>query len=336
VAAPSIPPYICSSPPAAQPHIPSPMPERDPIVPIVSAAAPEHDSNVLAAAGNHRLSVFADLREIAHDMLHFRELLIQITLRDIRIRYKQALMGIGWAVLTPLVVVLSGWVLRLAFARMSGEMVADQVLAEIAVKSLGWAFFVGALSFGTASITANLPLITKVYFPREILPLAAVLTQVVDVSIATIALGIALPFFGVGISAGLLWSPLLALLLVVLTTAATLLLSCLNVFFRDAKHLVQILLSFGIFFTPVFYAADAFGPGTARFVMLNPLAPVLEGMRLAVVVGHNLLVPLVIPSTGAVAWSPLYLAYSAIVGVGGLVASAVIFHRAEFVFAEYV
>ncbi|MBA3559220.1 MAG: ABC transporter permease [Gemmatimonadaceae bacterium] len=297
------------------------MSERDPLVPV--------------AAVDHRLSIFGDLGEIAHDLAHFRELLVQITLRDIRIRYKQAVMGIGWAVLTPLVVVLSGWVLRLAFARMSGEPVSHQVLAGIAVKSLGWAFFVGALSFSTASITANLPLITKVYFPREILPLAAVLTQVVDVIIAAIALCVALPFFGVGLSAALLWIPVLAILLMALTTAAALLLSCLNVFFRDAKHLVQILLSFGIFFTPVFYGADAFGPRAARLVMLNPLAPLLEGTRLAIVDGHNLLVPLT-SSTGAVAWSPAYLAYAAVVSVVGLVASAIIFHRAEFVFAEYV
>lgn len=298
------------------------MSERAPIVPV--------------AVVDHRPSIFEDLGEVVRDLVRFRELLFQITLRDIRIRYKQAVMGVGWAVLTPLVVVLSGWILRLAFARMYGEKVSDAVLAGIAVKSLGWAFFVGALSFGTASITTNLSLITKVYFPREVLPLAAVLTQVVDVSIAAVALCITLPFFGVGLSAGLLWVPLLAVVLGALTTAAALLLSCLNVFFRDARHLVQILLSFGIFFTPVLYGADAFGPGAVRMVMLNPLAPVLEGMRLAVVDGHNLLVPIATPATGALAWSPSYLAYASAVAVVGLVASAVAFHRAEFVFAEYV
>ncbi|HEU4563217.1 MAG TPA: ABC transporter permease [Gemmatimonadaceae bacterium] len=294
------------------------------------AAAP-----VAESGAETRRSAAADLREIAGDLVQFRELLLQITLRDIRIRYKQAVMGIGWAVLTPLVVVLSGWVVRAAFARLSGGSASHVDMAAIAVRSLLWAFFVGALGFGTASITNNLPLVTKVYFPREVLPLASVLTQLVDLGIGAVVLAIALPFLDVGLSPSLLWLPLLLLLLTLLTTAAAFILSCANVFFRDAKHLVQVILSFGIFFTPVFFGADAFGPTGARVLMLNPLAPLLEGARLAVVQGHDLLSPLA-TAHGALAWSPWYLAYAAVWAVGGMVASAIIFHRAEFVFAEYV
>jgi ABC-type polysaccharide/polyol phosphate export permease len=296
----------------------------------VAGAEPE------PGAGEPRRSAWRDLREIAADLVQYRELLGQLTLRDIRIRYKQAAMGVGWAILTPLVVVLSGWVLRLAFGRLSGEAPNDAALAAIAVRSLGWAFFVGALGFGTASITANLPLITKVYFPREVLPLASVLTQLVDAAIGIAALALALPFFGVGLSPALLWLPLLVILLVLVTTAAALLFSCANVFFRDARHLVQVVLSFGIFFTPVFFDADAFGGAVTPLVMLNPLAPVLEGMRLCVVQGHDLLAPLASAQGAGLAWSPWYLAYAAAWAVAGTAASAVIFHRAEFVFAEYV
>lgn len=271
---------------------------------------------------------------MSRDLWRYRELLIQFTKRDIRIRYKQAVIGVAWAILTPLVVVLSGWVLRVAFGRLSGETPSDAILAGVAVKSLGWAFFVGALGFGTASITGHLTLITKTYFPRAILPLASVLTQLVDAGIGIIALIILLPFFSVQLSAAMLWTIPLVALLILLTTAITLAASCANVFFRDAKHLVQIVLSFGIFFTPVFFDAGALGVTGSRLLMLNPLAPLLEGLRLAIVQGHNLLAPIV--NAGVVSWTPWYLAYAALWAVGGSLLSMAVFRRAEFKIAEYV
>lgn len=282
-----------------------------------------------------RSSAMADLREIVGDLWHYRELLSELTLRDLRIRYKQAAMGVAWAVLTPLVVVLAGWVLRVAFSYMSGAPVAHGELAGVALKSLGWSFFVGALGFGTSSIPSNLALVTKVYFPRELLPLSTVLTQVVDTTVGAAALAAILPFFGVRLTTGLLWLLPLVLLLVLLTSGVVLLASCANVFFRDAKHLVQLVMSFGIFFTPIFFDASSFGPRGATLLMLNPLAPILEGLRLSVVEGHNLLLPLAGP-TGVPVWSPWMLLYAAAWAIGGTIVSAIIFHRAEFKFAEYV
>lgn len=294
--------------------------------------APKHPPPHAVSA---RGSVLGDLREIVLDLWNFRELLSELTMRDLRIRYKQAVMGVAWAVLTPLVVVLAGWVLRVAFSYMSGAPVARGELAGVALKSLGWSFFVGALGFGTSSIPSNLALVTKVYFPRELLPLSTVVTQMVDTSVGAVALALVLPFFGVGLTTGLLWLIPLILLLVMLTTGIVLLASCANVFFRDAKHLVQLIMSFGIFFTPIFFDAGSFGPRGATLLMLNPLAPILEGLRLAVVEGHNLLHPLVGPA-GAVVWSPWMLLYAAAWAIGGTIVSAIIFHRAEFKFAEYV
>ncbi len=277
-----------------------------------------------------------DLGAIARDLVHYRELLVELTLRDIRIRYKQAAMGVLWAILTPLVLLLSGWILRLAFGRLYGEAPNDVIMAGIAVKSLAWAFFVGAMAFGTASITANLSLVTKTYFPREILPLASVLTQLVDAAIGTLALVFTLPFFGVHFSAGFFWAVPLVLALVMITTGAVLLGSCANVFFRDAKHLVQMVLSFGIFFTPVFFNAANFGAAGAKLMMLNPLSPVLEGLRLSIVEGHNLFLPLASAAGDMLIWTPFYLVYAALWAGGLLTVSAVLFHRAEAVFAEYV
>ena len=288
-----------------------------------------------AQVSERRASILGDFGEHVRDLSAHRELLFQLTRRDMRIRYKQALMGVGWAIIMPLVVILSGWVLRIAFARLANAPLDSAIMAGIAVKSVGWAFFVGALGFGTSSITANFALVTKVYFPRAVLPLASVATQIADGAIAAAALMVILPFFGVSLSWTLLWLIPLTGVLIALTTAAALLFSCANVFFRDARHLVQLILSFGIFFTPVFFDASAFGGNNTWLVMLNPLAPVLEGMRLAVIAGHNLAAPLG-GSGSTLVWTPWFLLWSAGASVLLLVLSSVIFHRAEFKFAEYV
>ena len=280
-------------------------------------------------------SVLADLGTIAGNLYRYRELLAELTRRDLRIRYTQAVMGVVWAILTPLVVALSGWVIRIALSYMSGRPLGRVELAEVAVKAVAWSFFVGALGFGTASVTANFPLVTKVYFPRQMLPLSSVATQIIDSFIGAVALAVLLPLFGIFPSGQLVWVPLLAVLLVLLTTAITLLAACANVFFRDAKHIVQLITNFGIFFTPVIFNADAFGPTGVKVLMLNPLGPVLEGLRLSVAHGHNLLTPLTGPG-GYLIWSPWYLVWSAVWAVTGVLVATLVFHRAEKAFAEYV
>ncbi len=293
------------------------------------------DTAVPAPDVSKGASVMDDLREIVGDFVRSRELLSELTMRDLRIRYKQSMIGVAWALLTPLVIVMSGLLVRWAFASLAGQPVDGAVIAGIAIKSIGWAFFVGALAFGTSSLTQNLTLVTKVYFPRELLPLAAIVTQIVDSAIGVLLLAVMLPLLGIAPAWSLLWVPLLALTLVLLTTSLTLLLACANVFFRDARHLVQVIMSFGIFFTPVFFDAAALGPRGARLVMLNPLAPVLEGLRFAIVNGHNLARPL-LDARGVELWSPWPMYYAMLLGAVGIVGSALVFHRAEFSFAEYV
>ena len=276
-----------------------------------------------------------DLREAATELWRFREMLYQLTLRDIRIRYKQAVIGFGWALLMPALVVLSGCLVRYAMTRKSGAPLDLAGIASIAVKALPWSFFVGTITFATQSLTGNLQLVSKVYFPRAVLPLAATLGQAFDAAIGALVLVLVLPFLDVHLSVQLLWVPVLLLLLFLLTVAASLFLSCANLFFRDVKYIVQVMLTFGIFFTPVFFDPAMMGQRLGRLIMLNPLSPLLEGLRLAIVDRHDLLLPLVAPD-GVVVWSPGYLVYAALWAILGLVASAMIFHRSEFVFAEYI
>jgi lipopolysaccharide transport system permease protein len=302
------------------------------------AASPASSSDSPVAATDHRRGVIADLLEIGRDVWTYRELLAQLTRRDIRIRYKQAVMGFGWAVLMPAVIIMAGIGVRIAMGTVSGQGVERAELAGIAVKAIPWAFFVGAVGFATPSLTSNVPLLTKIYFPREVFPLAATLTQAFDTMIGALALIIALPFLGVRLTEGLVWVPLLLAVLFVFTVAIALFLSCANLFFRDVKYIVQIFITFGIFATPVFVEPVMFGARGAKWLMLNPLAPLLEGLRLAIVESHNLAMTLTVSTAAGpvTVWDPLYLVYSGAWAVGGLLIASLLFHRMEFLFAEFV
>jgi ABC-type polysaccharide/polyol phosphate export permease len=182
-------------------------------------------------------------------------------------------------------------------------------------------------------------LVTKIYFPREVLPLGVVLAQGMDLLIGAAALLLILPFLGLDASWQALWVLPLAVLLLLMTAGLSLFLASANLFFRDVKYIVQVMLTFGIFVTPVLYEPFMLGARGARLVMLNPLGPILEGVRLSVVSGHNLLEPLVLAGpegASIVAWDPSYLAYALAFAVIGFLVSAVVFHRSEFAFAEHV
>ncbi len=300
---------------------------------------PVRRTNVARQAGVVRRAV-TDLIQMVRELVRSRELLYQLTRRDITIRYKQAVMGFGWALFMPLLIVFSGLVVQLALANFSGRTLSAAGLGGMAVKAVPWSFFVGAIGFATASLVANMSIVTKIAFPRAVLPLSAVGAQCFDSGIAVVALVVLMPLLGaVQASWSLLWVPVLLVLLVGFTTACALLLSAANLFYRDVKYIVQVLLTFGIFFTPVFFEPAMLGARGATIAMLNPMSPLLEGLRLTVTVGHNLLAPLTttLPSGAIVTvWSPAYLGYAALVTILGLPAAALLFYRSQYAFAEYV
>lgn len=267
-----------------------------------------------------------------------RDLLAQLVRRDIRIRYKQAAMGFLWALLMPTLVVLSGVVVRIVVARLGGGDLDPAVVGSLVVKAVPWGFVVGGLGFATTSLVGNANLITKVYFPREVLPISALLAQGFDSGIALAAGLTVLPFLGLAFTPALVWVPALLALIFLQVLAAALLLSCGNIFFRDIRYIVQVFLTFGIFFTPVFFEPAMLGDVGAFVVMLNPLAPLLEGLRLAAIDGHDLLSPLVVPSGGGSVqvWHPWYLLYSTAWALGGLAVATPVFRVGVASFAEYI
>lgn len=282
-----------------------------------------------------RTNLLEDLKQIVADFRHSKDLIYQLTLRDIRIRYKQAVFGFAWALLLPIAVVGAGLAVRFAIAFYSGRGLAAGQIAGMAVKAVPWAFFVGCLNVATPSLVSNVSLVTKIYFPREVLPLSAILAQTFDSLIGGLIIVIILPFLGATLSIQLLWIPVLLVMLWFWALALGLFLSCANIFFRDVKYLVQVFLTFGIFITPVMLDATMYGPKGSQIMMLNPVAPILEGLRLVVIHHHNLLDPRLAPA-GFLFWRPWYLAYTAVWAFGGLLISAIIFHRSERRFAELV
>ena len=279
-------------------------------------------------------SIVGAIRDVAAS----RELLRQLVLRDLRVRYKQAVLGFGWAVVMPMLIVLAGMLVRFAMARSSGEAMSAAVIGGIAVKALPWAFFAGAMSAATQSLLANKSLLTKIYFPREVLPLATIITQCVDTALGSLVVAVLLAVLGLEPTLQLAWVPLLVVLLVLFTTAVGLFVACANLFFRDVKYIVQVTLTFGIFATPVFFEPAMFGPTGAHVLLLNPVSPFIEGLRLAVVEGHNLALPLIVSLDGeppVTAWSPWYLVYSAAWALIGSLLSLRLFRGLTDHFAEY-
>lgn len=212
------------------------------------------------------------------------DLLLVLTWRDVKIKYKQSAMGLLWAILMPAIIVGAGVLVRVLMSEMSGTDVSMESIASISVKALPWAFFVSGIRFATTSLTSNASLVTKINCPRIAFPVSAVLSCLFDLAIAVVPLSIALAWMGVRPGITLLWVPALLCLMALLVTGMGMALAAGNLFFRDVKYIVEVGLTFAIFFTPVIYDVHMLGEWQI-WVMLNPVAPLLEGLRDTVVLG---------------------------------------------------
>ena len=216
------------------------------------------------------------MRESLSELYKYRELLYMLAYRDIKVRYKQSVMGFLWAILMPILIVMAGVVVRYAYTLASGRPLQTADIVSVTVKAVPWAFLISSIKFGCNSLTLNPNLVTKIYFPKEIFPLAAVLASFFDFCVASGPLVIFLVLIRAGWSVYLLWTPALVLEMVILATGIGMLVSAASLFFRDVKYIVEVLLTFGIFFTPVFYDVRMLG-AKGKWLLFNPVAPVLEG-----------------------------------------------------------
>ncbi|HTR21209.1 MAG TPA: ABC transporter permease [Gemmatimonadales bacterium] len=261
------------------------------------------------------------MRAYLAELFRSYELLYVFAWRDIKIKYKQSVMGYLWALLMPMIIVTAGVLVRFAFVRISGTGMDRVQIATVAVKAVAWAFFVSALRFGTGSLIGNANLVTKIRFPKAVFPLAAVVSSVFDLAIAGATVIVLLLVMGVRFTPEVLWVPVQLAILAVFVFGLTGLLAVANLYFRDVKYLVEVIVTFAIFFTPVFYDASVLGRWQ-HLAMLNPVAPVLEGLAAVVVRAQP----------PPLAWT----AYSAALGVGLSIATLYTFAVLEPQFAENI
>ena len=263
-------------------------------------------------------TLLRDFREIVDEQVEFRELLFQMTARDLRLRYKQTAMGFGWALATP---ILNTIIFSLVFTRVAP--VATRVPYPLFAYCglLAWNFTASALRFAVTSLTANTNLVTKVYFPREIFPFSAVFVSLVDFAVAATVLAAMMAYYGIALTPAILFLPAVVLVQAAFTAALGLFLSMANLFYRDVKYLFEIVLTAWMFASAVVYPIDHVHGWFGALIRLNPMTSIVEAYRSIVLYGQA--------PDPSFAW---------VAAASGLLLPMawLFFHRSEFQFAEYI
>jgi lipopolysaccharide transport system permease protein len=258
------------------------------------------------------------------DLWRYRELFGFLAWRDILVRYKQTTIGIAWAVIRPLLTTL---IFVFAFQRIAGlpsggEPYAIMVLAA----NIPWMFFGSALSESSQSLIGNSGLISKIYFPRMILPASAVIVALVDCLICLGLLPLFMAWYGYWPTARLFTLPIFILLALVAALGPGLLVTALNVKYRDFRYIVPFIVQFGLFVSPVGFSTAVvrakFGTVGEMIYSLNPMVGVIDGFRWAIC------------GTGIIHW-PSFLLSTAL-SFGLLVIGIWYFRKTERTFADVI
>lgn len=253
------------------------------------------------------------------DLWAYRELLYFLTWRDVKVRYKQTVLGAAWAIIQPLFAML---IFTLFFGRLAG-VPSDGIPYPLFAYAglLPWMFFSSAVTNSGNSLVGSSNLITKVYFPRMVIPGAAVSASLVDFGIAFVILIFLMAYYGVAVTAGLLMLPALVALTMLLALGVGMWMSALNVKYRDVRHALPFLIQLWMFATPIVYPSSIVPERWRWALAFNPLAGIIEGYR-ASLFGLE------------IDWQMLGISTAVTLAV--LVASAYMFRRMEKSFADVV
>ena len=219
------------------------------------------------------------------DLWVYRELVYFMVWRDVKVKYKQTLLGMAWAVIQPVMTMLVFTFLFGKVAKLPTDGIPYPVFSFTAL--LPWGLFTTALNQGSRSLVAHNNMVTKIYFPRLIIPISAVGAGLVDFFFAFLVLGGLMVFYRLPVTANLLWLPLFLLLALAAALAVGLWLSALNVQYRDIQHMVPFLLQAWMYASPVVYSVDVIsaGPIWRALYALNPMVGVIQGFRWALLGG---------------------------------------------------
>ncbi len=256
----------------------------------------------------------------AKELWQHRELLYFLTWRDIKVRYKQTVLGLAWAVLQPLAIALTLTLFLGRLVKVPSGGLPYPVFAYSAM--VVWQLFAQALTQSSNSLLANERLVTKVYFPRLIVPLSAVLASLLDFVISLLVLAMFLAYYRVAPTATIVALPLMVFLVVLIALGVGLWLAALNVEYRDVRYTVGFLVQFWFFATPVAYPTSVVPERWRIWYGLNPMVGVVEGFRWAL--------------QGEGAAPLLLLAISAGVAVVLFMSGLYYFRRTEDTFADFI
>ena len=213
-----------------------------------------------------------------------RALIWTLAEREVRVRYKQAVLGFAWAVVTPLILMIAFTLFSKA-ARLDTGPIPYPLFAFVGL--IPWTFFSTSVAQGGLSLIANVPLLNKVYCPREVFPLASVSVAGLDSVISIGVLGLLFAWFGFAPPTTIVWVPLILAVQVAFTVGVTLLVAAVMVYLRDLRHALPLMLQLGLFVTPVAFPLDMV-PAQYRmaYVALNPLGAVIDAYRRVLLLGR--------------------------------------------------
>jgi len=248
----------------------------------------------------------------------YRELLYFLVWRDLKVRYKQTLIGTGWVVIQPLMTMAIFTVIFGNFAKIPSDGLPYPIFSYAAL--LPWNLFSSSLNRGGESVVNNANLVTKIYFPRLILPLSSVLSPMADFAIAFVILIGMMIWFGIAPTVGILMLPIFVILAICTALAMGLWLAALNVRYRDVRYTIPFLIQIWMFASPVAYPVSMVPEKWRWLYSLNPMAGVIEGFRWALLGNQS-------PDFSV-------MAISATVVMGLLAAGMVYFKQMERTFAD--
>ncbi len=255
-----------------------------------------------------------------HELWEYRELLYLLTWRDVKVRYKQTVLGAAWAIIQPFFTMVVFSLFFGKLAKVPSDGIPYPIFSYAAL--VPWMFFANGLSQSSNSLVGSANLITKVYFPRLIIPISTVISGVIDFVLAFIVLLGMMLYYGMVPTWNILWLPLFLILAFVAALAVGLWFSALNVEYRDVRYVIPFITQFWMFATPIAYPSSLLSEPWRTIYGLNPMVGVIEGFRWALL--------------GTDTRPGLVIAASALASLILLIGGAFYFRRMEKNFADVI
>lgn len=253
------------------------------------------------------------------ELIEHHELLYFLTLKEVRIRYKQSIIGVGWALFMP---VASMVIFTFVFTRVA-TLATDVPYPVFSYCGLlPWNLFAQGIATSTRSLVANINLVTKVYMPRIAFPIAAVLSKIPDFFVGFVFVLVLMKYYEISFPWTMLWLPVILSVQLLFTLGLSFLLSMGHLYYRDVDFVMQVVIQLWMYVTSVLYPLKSSDPTLQFFINLNPMTPVIDAYRDVLLRGSSPRFDTFVPA--------------ALCSVGVFLLGAYLFRKFEFQFAEYI